>query len=122
MTHLSRLLLTAALTSLLGVAAALGGDGPVCPATPAADGCPSVPCKVCRPTSEVKKTTKYIYACKEEDICLPRCGGLFSRSCDESCTTAKVRTVRRLVKKPITEEKCETKWIVERIVPGCVTP
>ena len=110
-----RLALTASLVGLVMAAAvAVGGEGVCCDPPPS--------CKTCRPTAGVKKTTKYVYGCKEKDVCLPRCGNPFHRSCDESCAGARVRTVRQLVKKAVTEEKCETKWVVEHVAPSCPPP
>jgi hypothetical protein len=71
--------------------------------------------KIC--VSEVKHTTKKVYACKGEEYCLPRCSFLSllwgKCSCDEgSCGDVKVR--HRLIVKTV--DGCESKQCVIREV------
>jgi hypothetical protein len=80
-----------------------------------------VPCKVCKPVPDKKKTTKVVYECKEEWYCLPKCPcplHIGKHDCCDSCgnhclTCEKPRCRRILVKKIITEEVPTTKCVVE---------
>ena len=80
-------------------------------------GCPPPPCKAC--VSEPKPNTRTVYACKQEEYCLPRCDLLSSLfgdcACEDGpCGDLKVR--HRLVVKKVPD--CDTKQCVPREVPG----
>jgi hypothetical protein len=108
---------------LTAAAVALGDDKAPCPSV-VEPACAPPTCKVCVPKEEVKKTVKYVYACKEKEICLPHCRmHLFHHStCEDCCAHAKIRTVRQLVKKPVTEEKKEVRCEVAHVAPSCPPP
>jgi hypothetical protein len=91
---------------------------------------------VCRPEVGTKKTTKYWYDCKCEDLCLPKCGcpkfslGCLHKGCGHDCCPAPVcdschdcecpRVVKKLIKHPKVVEECETKCVPEKVlVPYC---
>jgi hypothetical protein len=91
-------------------------------------GCPQI--KQCVRVGDVKKTTRTKYSCKAEDRCLifycKRKGGSGLSSghdccdgCGDGC--GKPRTVRRLVKKFVTEE-CRTTKCVPVVVDCPVVP
>ncbi|MCI0682664.1 MAG: hypothetical protein L0Y71_11210 [Gemmataceae bacterium] len=97
--------------------------------------------KVCIAVPDKKKTTTYEYSCKEKDVCLHRCvfggfhfGGLLrghgcsDSACESSCGSCdqcgRPRTVRVLMKKPVSCETDTTKCIVthqEACAPACPT-
>jgi hypothetical protein len=106
----------------LAAVAAWGGDpAPVVPvghlgqvnAEPTVHHCVGGCGKVCREVPDVKKITKWVYCCKEEDYCAPRilppclwhlCGG---------CACGVPRTKHFLVKKAVVTECPTTKCVVE---------
>lgn len=100
------------------------------------------PCleKVCIAVPDKKKISKVEYACKEQDICLPKCPkhgfsfkGLFHRHCEacdngacpaEGCAKCgNPRTVRVLMKRTVTTEcpttKCEV--VHQEVAPKVCT-
>jgi len=76
--------------------------------------------KKCVRVEDTKKHTETCYRCKEKEICLPgcyfchlaKCGGC--KDCgDGKCDhCGKPRTVRKLCKRFVVEEKCTTKCVV----------
>jgi len=87
--------------------------------------------KVCRVECGTKKETKIEYSCECEDFCVPgrsrKCG--VTCECDDhGCKThrtvwqptcGKVRTRKNLVKKEVSKEVPDYKWVVEEICSGC---
>ncbi|HUY34694.1 MAG TPA: hypothetical protein VMV69_18255 [Pirellulales bacterium] len=87
--------------------------------------------KVCRLVHGTKKETKTEYGCECEDFCVPG----RSRKCGVKCdcdahghkyrhivwqpTCAEVRTRKKLVKKDISKEVPDDRWVVEEICRGC---
>ena len=80
--------------------------------------------KKCIRVPDVKKHTEPAYRCKETERCLPWCHFCrLGKKCDDGCQDCgdgkqqcdrcgKPRTVRKLYKRIITEDKCTTKCIV----------
>lgn len=87
--------------------------------------------KVCRLVCGTKKEKKTEYSCECEDFCVPgpseRCGTkcecnrLGIKCCHPvyKPVCAKVRTKRVLVKKEVTKEVPEYKWVVEEVCCKC---
>jgi hypothetical protein len=87
--------------------------------------------KVCRLERGTKKEIKTEYSCEHEDFCVPgpsrKCGmrcecdshGHTRRHIVWEPTCAKVRTRTKLVKKEVTKEVPDYKWVVEEICCGC---
>jgi hypothetical protein len=82
--------------------------------------------KVCRATTEEKKTDKRVFGSACEEFCLAKCSwsSLFHRGCcDGTCCEDKVRCRKYLVVKIRKEETCASKCVVESLAPSCcVTP
>ena len=81
-------------------------------------------CKVCQPTTEMKKVSKRVYSSVREDFCLPRpsfLGGLIGSDCEayKEAKCGPVRTKKYLVVKIRTHEECGTKCVPR---PACETP
>jgi hypothetical protein len=122
-----RTTVTAALAFVLVAGIARASDGP----PPCPPECPPPVKKVCVPVPDVRKVTKTVYRCKEEDYCLPKCPcllrGLFRHGCCEPCAACgecgKPRVRHLLVKKYVTHEcpsyKCEVSCVAE---PPCGVP
>jgi hypothetical protein len=80
--------------------------------------------KICRPVTEVKKKVKWVYGCRPEDFCLPRCGcplhALTGHAGCETCASCSACAVpaskNLLIKKKVVEEILTTKWVVETVV------
>ncbi|HEV3024035.1 MAG TPA: hypothetical protein VGX76_16280 [Pirellulales bacterium] len=87
--------------------------------------------KVCRLERGTKTEKKTEYSCEHEDFCVPGP----SRKCGVTCecdghghkrrhvvwqpTCAKVRTRTKLVKKEVSKEVPDYRWVVEEICCGC---
>lgn len=79
---------------------------------------------VCVAEPEKKTHTETKYACKCKTICLPNCGALLGGKCgcgEGEC--GKPREVRRLYKRIVKEERCETtcKPVEVPACTSCVT-
>ena len=91
------------------------------------------PCleKVCVPVPDKMKISKTVYACKEKDICLPRCPpfSFFRGGCHDRCddcppqadcpSCGHPRTVAVLMKKVVTTECPTTKCVVSHQEAKC---
>lgn len=86
--------------------------------------------KVCRLKCEKKKETKTEYTCECEDFCIPgpskKCGVKKEHDCQGhhrtilwQPTCARVRTRKKLVKKEVTKEVPDYKWVVEEYCCVC---
>jgi hypothetical protein len=87
--------------------------------------------KVCRLECGTKKETKTEYAAECEDFCVPghskKCGVKIECDCDGhhhrkviwQPTCAKVHTRKKLVKKEVTKEVPDYKWVVEEYCCVC---
>jgi hypothetical protein len=91
--------------------------------------------KRCKVVPDVRKVSKWVYSCVEEDFCLPKCGhpklelpfkkgcnacdGCAPASCD-SCgpcvTCEKPRCKKKLVKREVITEEHYLKCVVEHVV------
>ncbi|HJT33709.1 MAG TPA: hypothetical protein VJ783_16810 [Pirellulales bacterium] len=94
-------------------------------------GCHTKCKKICRLVCDTKKVTKTEYSCECEDFCVP--GPSHKRGytceCDEhghqhrkpiwQPTCAKVHTRKKLVKKEVTQEVPDYKWVVEEYCCIC---
>jgi hypothetical protein len=95
--------------------------GTVVTAAVAQEPCPCEQ-KVCRSTTEVKKTDKRVFGYACEDFCLPKCTWatlMHGGCCDCTCCEDKVRCRKFLVVKIRKEEKCVTKCVVETASSPC---
>jgi hypothetical protein len=80
--------------------------------------------KVCKVVPDVKKTVKWVYDCKPEDFCLPRCScplhGLKKHHGCEKCASCMQcdRPMNRnlLIKRQVVEECPTTKCVIETVV------
>lgn len=86
--------------------------------------------KVCRLKCEKKKETTTEYTCECEDFCIPgpskKCGVKTQCACDGhhrailwQPTCARVHTRKKLVKKEVTKEVPDYKWVVEEYCCAC---
>lgn len=86
--------------------------------------CPEViPSKVCVAQLQTKTITKTHYNTKCVDICLPHCSLLSFCGCAADCgPCGRNAQVRKLIKRFVKEEKCETVCKPIEIAPSCATP
>jgi len=87
--------------------------------------------KVCVPVTETVKETTYEYTCVCEDFCVPGPSKCVGHRCEPDCsgcprcvpvmqpTCGTVHTRTKLVKTPVTRERCVTKWVVKLVCCGC---
>ena len=78
--------------------------------------------KVCRATTEVKKTDKRVFGFACEDFCLAKCSwsSLLHRGCcDCTCCEDNVRCRKYLVVKIRKEETCASKCVPESLASPC---
>jgi hypothetical protein len=76
--------------------------------------------KVCKVVPEMKKVTRRVYSCKEEDYCLPKCACPFfalGKKCDAACCPqcGKPQSRTVLLKKEVIEEIPSFKCVVEEV-------
>lgn len=87
--------------------------------------------KICVPVCEMVKETSYEYSCVCEDFCVPGPSKCVGHKCVTDCqgcshcvkvmqpTCGHVQTRTKLVKTPVTKEKCSTKWVIKTVCCGC---
>lgn len=115
-----------AVLALAGATAAAAGphDGPACEPgyTIVEEVCyKEVVKKFCKVVPDVKKTQKWVYSCKSEDFCLPKCscplhGHKKCDTCAQCLECDGPMTKCLLVKKLVTTECPTSKCVVETVV------
>lgn len=135
-----------AMAALAGPAVPAAAQPHAAPAGCVVDCCPENCRKICTPTIEKVKKTDYIYDCRNEDYCLPRCnlrifasilrrpfgssgcggcaqcgGCLKPDGCDDCNVCGPVQSRNILLKKAKVTEECRIKC-VPTVAPVCCPP